>query len=167
MCIIKVLAPGFYARKDMKTPVIITLVTLALGVIANFIWIDDVGIADPSVWRPPRQGSFWLNAIALYVDPRRRGHFRIEGWLATRLVRKQLLAALAMGVTIWLVGRNFSEALLRLDRPAPARHRRADRRRRNAVYFAASLDHGRHGPRRLLVLLRRKKVETDMVMPCA
>jgi hypothetical protein len=43
--IIKVLAPGFYARKDMKTPVIITLVTLALGVIANFIWIDDVGIA--------------------------------------------------------------------------------------------------------------------------
>ena len=39
---IKVLAPGFYARKDMKTPVTITLITLALGVAANFIWIEDV-----------------------------------------------------------------------------------------------------------------------------
>ena len=75
---IKVLAPGFYARKDMKTPVVITLVTLALGVIANFIWIDDVGIA---ILPLTTAAAAWLNALALYVLLARRGHFRVEGWL--------------------------------------------------------------------------------------
>jgi putative peptidoglycan lipid II flippase len=97
---IKVLAPGFYARKDMKTPVVITLVTLALGVAANFIFINDVGIA---ILPLTTSAAAWLNALALYFLLAARGHFRIERWLAVRLV-KQLAAALAMGATIWLVG---------------------------------------------------------------
>ena len=97
---IKVLAPGFYARKDMKTPVVITLVTLALGVVANFLLIDEYGII---VLPLTTAAAAWLNAVALYVLLAVRAQFRIEGWLASRLVR-QLVAAAAMGATIWFVG---------------------------------------------------------------
>ncbi len=97
---IKVLAPGFYARKDMKTPVYITLATLALSVVANFALIDRYGIV---VLPFTTAAAAWANAIVLYVLLARRGQFRIEGVLASRLV-KQLIAAVAMGATIWLVG---------------------------------------------------------------
>ena len=80
--------------------VILTLATLALGVIANFIWIDDVGIA---ILPLTTSVAAWLNALGLYVLLARRRYFRVEGWLAARLA-KQLIAALAMGATIWLVG---------------------------------------------------------------
>ena len=64
---IKVLAPGFYARKDMKTPVMITLTSLALGVIANFLFIEQVGIA---ILPLTTSAAAWLNAVCLlYTSP--------------------------------------------------------------------------------------------------
>ena len=42
---IKVLTPGFYARKDMKTPVVVAFISLVIGVTANFILIPIMGIA--------------------------------------------------------------------------------------------------------------------------
>ncbi|HJR83208.1 MAG TPA: lipid II flippase MurJ, partial [Sphingomicrobium sp.] len=151
---IKVLAPGFYARKDMKTPVIITLVTLALGVLANFIWIDEVGI---SVLPLTTSGAAWLNALALYFLLAARGHFRIESWLAARLA-KQLLAALAMGATIWLVGQlmggyfagSVGQRLIGTITLIGAG---------SVVYFALAWMTGGMDREDLLVLLRRKKVE--------
>ena len=138
----------------MKTPVIITLVTLALGVIANFIWIDDVGIA---ILPLTTSAAAWANAIALYVLLAVRGHFRIEGWLATRLA-KQLLAALAMGVTIWLVGQflgnlfsgSVGQRLIGTVALIGAG---------GIVYFALAWITGGMDREDLLVLLRRKKVE--------
>jgi putative peptidoglycan lipid II flippase len=152
--IIKVLAPGFYARKDMKTPVIVTLVTLALGVIANFVWIDDVGIA---ILPLTTSAAAWANAIALYVLLAVRGHFRVEGWLAARLA-KQLIAALAMGATIWLVGQvlegyfagSVGQRLLGTIALIGAG---------SVVYFALAWITGGMDREDLLVLLRRKKVE--------
>ena len=91
--IIKVLAPGFYARKDMKTPVVLTLVTLALGVAANFVWIDDVGII---ILPLTTAAAAWLNALALYFLLARRGHFRIQSWLAARLGKGPLAPRLAL-----------------------------------------------------------------------
>jgi putative peptidoglycan lipid II flippase len=41
----KVLAPGFYARKDMKTPVIIAAACLLIGVGLNFLLVPRLGIA--------------------------------------------------------------------------------------------------------------------------
>lgn len=94
---IKVLAPGFYARKDVKTPVFIAMGTLFLGVAANFALIDRYGII---VLPVSTAIAAWLNALTLYALLVRRGHFRIEGWLAARLL-KQLLAAAAMGAAIF------------------------------------------------------------------
>lgn len=151
---IKVLAPGFYARKDMKTPVMITLTSLALGVIANFLFIEEVGIA---ILPLTTSAAAWLNAIALYVLLVLRGHFRVEGWLATRLV-KQVGAAAAMGVTIWVVGSvldgyfagSVGQRLVGTTALIGAGA---------AVYFALAWLTGGMDKEDLLVLLRRKRVE--------
>ncbi|HEU5482566.1 MAG TPA: murein biosynthesis integral membrane protein MurJ [Sphingomicrobium sp.] len=151
---IKVLAPGFYARKDMKTPVVITLVTLALGVVANFIWIDDIGIA---ILPLTTSAAAWANALALYVLLAARGHFRIEGWLAVRLV-KQLAAAAAMGATIWIVGGllqgyfagSIGQRLIGTIALIGAG---------SLVYFALAWITGGMDRDDLLMLLRREKVE--------
>jgi putative peptidoglycan lipid II flippase len=151
---IKVLAPGFYARKDMKTPVMITLTSLALGVIANFLFIEQVGIA---ILPLTTSAAAWLNAVALYVILVMRGHFRVEGWLAARLA-KQLAAAAAMGVTIWLVGGlldtyfagSVGQRLVGTTALIGAGA---------AVYFALAWVTGGMDKEDLLVLLRRKRVE--------
>ena len=151
---IKVLAPGFYARKDMKTPVVITLVTLALGVAANFLFIDDYGIA---VLPVTTAAAAWLNAIALYVLLAARGFFRVERWLGFRLA-KQLLAAIAMGAVIWLVGGmlepyfagSVGQRLLGTLALIGAG---------SLVYFVLAWVTGGMDKDDLLVLLRRKKVE--------
>ena len=151
---IKVLAPGFYARKDMKTPVIITLVALALSVIANFLFIEEVGIA---ILPLTTAAAAWLNALALYVLLAARGHFRVEGWLGIRLA-KQLAAALAMGATIWLVGGlledyfagSVGQRLVGTVALIGAG---------SIVYFALAWTTGGMDKDDLLVLLRRKKVQ--------
>ena len=151
---IKVLAPGFYARKDMKTPVVLTLVTLALGVAANFVWINDVGII---ILPLTTAAAAWLNALALYFLLARRGHFRIQSWLAARL-GKQLVAAAAMGGTIWLVGvvlsgyfaGSIGQRLVGTVALISAG---------SIVYFALAWITGGMDREDLLVLLRRKKVE--------
>jgi len=153
---IKVLAPGFYARKDMKTPVVITLATLALSVAANFLLIDDFGIV---VLPLTTAAAAWINAVALYVLLARRGEFRIEGWLAARLV-KQLVAAAAMGATIWLVGSmldgyfagSVGKRLIGTVALIGAG---------SIVYFALAWITGGMDKEDILVLLRRKKVEAE------
>ncbi|MGH6659689.1 MAG: murein biosynthesis integral membrane protein MurJ, partial [Sphingomicrobium sp.] len=102
----KVLTPGFYARKDMKTPVVVAFTALALGVAANFALIPVMGIAALPL---TTAASAWLNALVLYVLLARRGHFLIVGELVSRLVR-QIVAAAAMaaalyGVQLLLAGR--------------------------------------------------------------
>ena len=151
---IKVLAPGFYARKDMKTPVTITLTTLALGVVANFLWIDEVGIAILPI---TTAGAAWLNVLGLYALLAARGHFRVEGWLAARLA-KQLAAALAMGATIWFVG-GFLEAYFAGSVGQRLIATMALIGAGSIVYFALAWMTGGMDKDDLLVLLRRKKVQ--------
>jgi putative peptidoglycan lipid II flippase len=95
-----VLAPGFYARKDVKTPVIIAVAMLVVGVLLNFALIPSMGIAALALTTAL---TAWLNALALYVILGSRGHFRLEGWLWSRILR-QIIAAAAMGAAIWFVG---------------------------------------------------------------
>jgi putative peptidoglycan lipid II flippase len=97
--LVKVLTPGFYARKDVRTPVKIAMTVLIGSVFANFALIPVIGIY--SLATVTAAGA-WINFLALYVVLRRRGHFRVGGEVRGRLVR-QLLAAFAMaGVLILL-----------------------------------------------------------------
>ncbi|MGQ0559629.1 MAG: murein biosynthesis integral membrane protein MurJ [Sphingosinicella sp.] len=95
--LVKVLTPGFYARKDVRTPVRIAMAVLAGSVVANFALIPFIGIYSLAA---VTAGGAWLQAILLYSILHRRGHFHIRGVLAARLVR-QLLAALAMAAILF------------------------------------------------------------------
>jgi putative peptidoglycan lipid II flippase len=97
--LVKVLTPGFYARKDVKTPVRIAMAILAASVIANFILIPFIGIYSLAT---VTSAGAWLNFLALFVILAARGHFRMPGWLVAR-VAKQLIAAAVMGVALYFL----------------------------------------------------------------
>ncbi len=75
---IKILAPGFYARQDVRTPVKIAIVVLACTQLMNLILVPHLGFA----------GLAWsiglgalLNAAWLFVGLRRAGLYRpAPGW---------------------------------------------------------------------------------------
>lgn len=97
--LVKVLTPGFYSRQDTATPVKTAGVTLIANILLNFALIPPFGIAGLAA---AIAICSWLNCLMLYVILHRRGHFRIQGWLALR-IGKQLLAGLAMAGALWLV----------------------------------------------------------------
>jgi putative peptidoglycan lipid II flippase len=97
--LVKVLTPGFYARQDTATPVKIAAIVLVATIVLNFLLIPPFGIAGLA---SAIAICSWLNCLMLYVVLHRRGHFRIEGWLASRIAR-QLLAGAAMGLVLWWV----------------------------------------------------------------
>ncbi|MEO5810145.1 MAG: murein biosynthesis integral membrane protein MurJ [Sphingomicrobium sp.] len=90
--LVKVLTPGFYSRQDTATPVKTAGIVLAANVGLNFLLIPPFGIAGLAA---AIAICSWLNCIMLYVILHRRGHFRIEPWLANRIAR-QVVAGLAM-----------------------------------------------------------------------
>ncbi len=99
---IKVLAPGFYASQDIKTPVKIAVVVLVCTQLLNLVlvpWLAHAGLA-----LAIGLGAL-LNATWLLVGLVRRGTYRpLEGWARFGL---QVLAAGALLVVylLWLAGR--------------------------------------------------------------
>jgi putative peptidoglycan lipid II flippase len=103
--LVKVLTPGFYSRQDTATPVKTAVVVLVANIVLNFVLIPPFGIAGLA---SAIAVCSWLNCVILYVILHRRGHFRIERWLASRIAR-QLLAGAAMvavliGIRMGLAG---------------------------------------------------------------
>ena len=150
---IKVLTPGFYARKDMKTPVVVALVALAIGIALNFALIPVIGI---TALATTTALSAWLNALVLYVILVRRGHFRFEPWLASRLIR-QLIAAAAMAAALYGVRElldgffagSAGERLLGVGALVSVG---------GLVYFVVAWVIGAMNRDDILILLKRKKV---------
>jgi putative peptidoglycan lipid II flippase len=95
--LIKVFAPGFFARQDTKTPVKIALVGLATNIALNlvFIWyLAHVGIALATAL------AAWVNGGLLCWVLMRRGHFHPDERLKRRLPRL-LIATGAMTAALW------------------------------------------------------------------
>jgi putative peptidoglycan lipid II flippase len=90
--LVKVLTPGFYSRQDTATPVKTAGVVLLANIGLNFALIPPFGIAGLAA---AIALCSWLNCAILYVILHRRGYFRIEAWLASRIIR-QLIAAAGM-----------------------------------------------------------------------
>ena len=97
--LVKVLTPGFYARQDTATPVKIACIVLVATVVLNFVLIPPFKIAGLA---SAIAICSWLNCIMLYTVLHRRGHFRIEGWLANRIAR-QLLAGALMAAALYAI----------------------------------------------------------------
>jgi putative peptidoglycan lipid II flippase len=97
LILVKVLAPGFYARQNVRTPVNIALITLALTQLMNlaFIgWLRHAGLA-LSIGL-----ASCINAGLLYRGLRRNGTYQpLAGWL--KFFTKLCLALAVMGLMIW------------------------------------------------------------------
>jgi putative peptidoglycan lipid II flippase len=94
---VKVLAPGFYARQDIRTPVRIAVAVLVMTQLMNLVFVPMFGHAGLAL-------SIGLgatvNAVWLYVGLRRQGVYRpLPGWAAflARIVTATTAMALWLG----------------------------------------------------------------------
>ena len=100
---VKILAPAFYARQDIRTPVRIGIGVLAVTQLLNLLfvpWIAHAGLAlSISV-------GAWLNAGWLLFGLRRQGLYRPQpGW---RIFLAQVaIALLATAAVLWAFDRRF------------------------------------------------------------
>ncbi len=97
LILVKVLAPGFYARQNIRTPVKIALISLAATQLMNLAFIvpfKHAGLA-LSIGL-----AACLNAALLYRGLREQGIFTPQpGW--TKFIGKLLVALIAMAATLW------------------------------------------------------------------
>lgn len=103
--LIKVLAPGYYARQDMKTPVRIGIIAMVSNMVMNplfifpLMWVFDLGHVGLAL---ATSVAAWLNAGLLYRGLRREG--LLLGATKLRLSRTIhiLIAIIAMLGVLWL-----------------------------------------------------------------
>lgn len=95
--LIKVFSPGFFAREDTRTPMLVGAAAVAINVAASlslFPFLGHVGIAMATSL------AGWVNAIALYCLLNRRGLWAIDAAMA-RLLALMTLSAALMGLCVW------------------------------------------------------------------
>jgi len=107
LILVKVLAPGFYARQNIKTPVKVAIVSLAATQLMNLalVWhLKHAGLALAISF------GACVNAGLLYILLRRAGIYRPQpGWAIFTL--KLGLAVYVMGAVLWLTTGSASEWL--------------------------------------------------------
>ncbi|AEW44599.1 virulence factor mviN-like protein, membrane protein, maybe involved in polysaccharydes biosynthesis [Serratia symbiotica str. 'Cinara cedri'] len=118
LILVKVLAPGFYSRQDIKTPVKIAIITLILTQVMNLIFIHSLKHAGLAL---SISLAAYFNAALLYWQLRQQNIFQPRpGWLV--FLGKLSLAVLVMaGVLIGMMAilpcgdhGNMFERILRL-----------------------------------------------------
>jgi len=93
----KVFSPGYFARKDTKTPVKFAMMALVVNVTLNLILMQyyaHVGLAMATAI------SAWFNVALLAGGLIRRGHFSLELSAAMRMV-KYIFSSAVMGFVVW------------------------------------------------------------------
>lgn len=97
LIVIKVLAPGFYARKDIRTPVKIAIATLFLTQAMNLLFIGNLQHAGLAL--AIGLGACF-NAVLLYISLRHKGFYRPQsGWGA--FLAKWLVALCVMALGLY------------------------------------------------------------------
>jgi putative peptidoglycan lipid II flippase len=102
--LVKVLAPPFFARKDTRTPVVVSVAALALNIVLNLILmvpLRHVGLALATAL------SAWVNAGALALILHRRGQVVLDAQLRGSLWRGAL-AVVAMAAALAVAVRGFA-----------------------------------------------------------
>ena len=106
LIVIKILAPGYYARQDTRTPVRIGIIAMVCNMILNITFVVPLVMYD---YEAPHIGlalatsiSAYINAMLLYNGLRNTGIFHPQdGWPAW--IFRIIIASTAMAaVVIWL-----------------------------------------------------------------
>ncbi len=117
LIVVKVLVPGFYSRQDIKTPVKIALVTLALTQVMNLIFIGPLQYAGLAL---SIGLASCLNAGLLYWQLRKQQLFQPRpGWGA--FLVKLVIAVLAMSAVLvallaWMPAWDIGGMTVRISR---------------------------------------------------
>ena len=99
----KILAPGFYARQDIRTPVKIAVVALLATQASNLVLVPLIAHAGLAL--SVSIGAL-ANAAMLFAGLRRRGVYRPSpGWPV--FAAKVAIALAAMALALWLGGRHI------------------------------------------------------------
>lgn len=101
---VKVLAPGFYARQDTRTPVRFGVTAMVSNMALNLVLVFPLAHAGLAL--STSLASF-INSGLLYRALRREGVYRPEaGWSA--LLARVLIAGVVMAGVLWLGSHNLS-----------------------------------------------------------
>jgi putative peptidoglycan lipid II flippase len=95
--LVKVFQPAFFSREDTRTPVWTASMALAINVAINIAVVPRygiVGLAGATAF------TSTLNVLTLYAVLHSRRWFRIDGALASRMIR-QLAATGVMALALW------------------------------------------------------------------
>ncbi len=96
---VKVLAPGFYARQDIRTPVKIGLATLLATQLMNILFVYGLHLHHAGLALAIGLGACF-NSSVLFYFLRKHGIYQPEpGW--GKFFLKLCLALLALGLTLW------------------------------------------------------------------
>lgn len=112
MILVKILAPGFYARQDTKTPVRIGIIAMVSNMALNILFVVPLVMFN---YEAPHAGlalattcSAYLNAFMLYRGLRKIDVFQpVAGW--ARLLAQITVAGGAMALVIFLVTPELSQ----------------------------------------------------------
>jgi len=100
---IKILAPGFYAKQDIRSPVKIAIAVLLFTQVLNVFlvpWLAHAGLALAIAL------GACLNALALLIGLRRKGIYQpAKGWL--RFFVQQGLALAGLAAPLWWASRHI------------------------------------------------------------
>jgi len=99
LILVKVLAPGFYAKQNVRTPVKIGLFTLFMTQLFNIVFIYGLNLAHAGLALSIGLAAC-LNATLLYRGLRRHQIYKPQpGW--STFYAKLAMAMLVMGLTLW------------------------------------------------------------------
>jgi putative peptidoglycan lipid II flippase len=97
---VKILAPGFYARQNMKTPVKVAVLTVVFAQTLAIILMFQIGHAGLTL---STSLGACFNATLLYIAMRRAGVYApLPGWGS--FLARVAIALLALGVVLWFAG---------------------------------------------------------------
>jgi putative peptidoglycan lipid II flippase len=107
--LVKVLAPGFFARQDARTPVRSALIALVLGMALSVLFVV---VLSRTGWAPPHTGiaaatacSALLNSALLFAGLRGSGVYRAAGGWPKLVVQIGLPSALMGGALVLALAR--------------------------------------------------------------
>ncbi|MDY6798172.1 MAG: lipid II flippase MurJ, partial [Pseudomonadota bacterium] len=97
--LIKVLAPGFFAREDTRTPVKIGIIAMVANMLFNLALIVPLAHAGLAL---ATALSAWLNTLLLWRGLMREGAWRSQSGWPVFLLRLGLANAVLAGAILWL-----------------------------------------------------------------
>ncbi len=97
LTLVKILAPGFYARQDIRTPVKIAIGVLVATQLMNCLFVPIFAHAGLAL---STSLGACVNALLLFTGLRRRGALALQpGW--GRFFARLMLGLLALGAVLW------------------------------------------------------------------